>query len=32
MVDESAGTFRMNYNGELLGKTLYFTVTLVDII
>lgn len=32
MVDESAGTFRMNYNSELLGKTLYFTVTLVDII
>lgn len=32
MVDESAGTFRMNYNNELLGKTLYFTVTLVDII
>jgi FKBP-type peptidyl-prolyl cis-trans isomerase 2 len=32
MVDESAGTFRMNYNGELLGRTLYFTVTLVDII
>lgn len=32
MVDESAGTYRMNYNGELLGKTLYFTVTLVDII
>jgi len=30
-VDESAGTFRMNYNGELLGKTLYFTVTLVEI-
>jgi FKBP-type peptidyl-prolyl cis-trans isomerase 2 len=32
MVDEPAGTFRMNYNNELLGKTLYFTVTLVDII
>jgi len=32
MVDESAGTFRMNYNNELLGKTLYFTVTLVSII
>ncbi|MDD1746213.1 MAG: FKBP-type peptidyl-prolyl cis-trans isomerase [Methanomassiliicoccales archaeon] len=31
MVDESAGTFRMNYNGELLGKTLYFTVTLLEI-
>jgi peptidylprolyl isomerase len=32
MVDESAGTFRMNYNNELLGKTIYFTVTLVDIV
>jgi peptidylprolyl isomerase len=32
MVDEAAGTYRMNYNGELLGKTLYFTVTLVDIV
>jgi FKBP-type peptidyl-prolyl cis-trans isomerase 2 len=32
IVDESAGTFRMNYNNELLGKTLYFTVTLVSII
>jgi hypothetical protein len=29
-VDESAGTYRMNYNTELLGRTLYFTVTLVD--
>jgi FKBP-type peptidyl-prolyl cis-trans isomerase 2 len=32
MVDESAGTFGMNYNNELLGKTLYFTVTLVEIV
>lgn len=32
MVDESAGIFRMNYNNELLGKTLYFTVTLVEIV
>ncbi len=32
MVDESAGTFRINFNNELLGKTLYFTVTLVEIV
>lgn len=32
MVDESEGTFRMNYNSELLGKTLYFTVTVIDIV
>lgn len=31
-VDELEGTFRMNYNGELLGKTLFFTVTLVAIL
>ncbi|MEM0448624.1 MAG: FKBP-type peptidyl-prolyl cis-trans isomerase [Methanomassiliicoccales archaeon] len=31
MVNESAGTYRMNYNGELLGKTLFFTVTLRSI-
>ena len=31
-VDEGAGTFRMNYNEELLGRTLFFTVTLMDIV
>ena len=32
MVDQSAGTYRMNYNSELVGQTLYFTVTVVEII
>jgi len=29
-VDPVAGTFRMNFNGELVGATLKFTVTLVS--
>ena len=29
-VDPVAGTFRMNFNGELVGVTLIFTVTLVS--
>jgi len=29
MVDSAGGTFRMNYNGELVGVTIYFTVTMV---
>jgi peptidylprolyl isomerase len=30
-VDEAAGTYRMNYNNELVGVPLYFTVTLIKI-
>lgn len=30
-VDTAAGTYRMNFNGELVGVTLYFTVTLLAI-
>jgi FKBP-type peptidyl-prolyl cis-trans isomerase 2 len=30
-VDERAGTYRMNFNGELIGVTLYFTVTMLEI-
>ncbi len=31
-VDEDAGTVVLNYNLEVVGKTLYFTVTLVAIV
>ncbi|MBM4237864.1 MAG: FKBP-type peptidyl-prolyl cis-trans isomerase [Euryarchaeota archaeon] len=31
-VDESSGTVVLNYNLEVVGKTLYFTVTLVAIV
>ncbi|MDH7508533.1 MAG: FKBP-type peptidyl-prolyl cis-trans isomerase [Methanomassiliicoccales archaeon] len=31
-VDENAGKIVLNYNSELVGKTLYFTVTLLDIL
>jgi len=30
-VNQTAGTYRMNFNGEIIGVTLYFTVTLVEI-
>lgn len=30
-VSEAQGTYRMNYNSELLGQTLFFTVTLNSI-
>jgi len=31
-VDVDANTITLNFNGELVGQTLYFTVTLVEII
>jgi hypothetical protein len=31
-VDPVAGTFRMNFNGELVGVTLVFTVTMVGFV
>lgn len=31
-VDENVGNIVLNYNAEVVGKTLYFTVTLIDIL
>jgi FKBP-type peptidyl-prolyl cis-trans isomerase 2 len=31
-VDEAAGTYRVNFNQEVVGVTLYFTVTVVEIV
>ncbi|MBC7107799.1 MAG: FKBP-type peptidyl-prolyl cis-trans isomerase [Methanomassiliicoccales archaeon] len=31
-VDENAGNIVLNYNAEVVGKTLYFTITLLDVL